>query len=418
MTLEQYGLYQYACDVSYASGKFYLSGPKAAMEFAKTGKNTIYRVGQQLVNAGWFKVLTPRYRDGVTGMWRPMVIKPLTHKEWKQCHPDAVCPAPPERQSVTEVGQSMTDSGHGTMTENVTGTMTDFESSMTVLEGIHDRNREQVLEVSREVSESVGAEQDSRAQMISFQMAEKECGRDQKNQDQNPIPRRLIKEPEASACRPRTPEKLATLPGSPDRLSRLATCLYDIGRGAGAKQAFSGANLTKLGVMLHESSEDEIVEAWREHLEGCTDPFLLKQAVNSFSQGSGRTIIDSQRQRAREELERDQEERAKRESRLQSSIGRQAEREMFRQEDCVREEYNTWLDHHDEDENFTPSNQEAFERYQARDEYKSAREAGISFADQWPFERRVKELERAAIKGLMADPTIIAAAGAEFAKAA
>lgn len=47
-------------------------------------------------------------------------------------------------------------------------------------------------------------------------------------------------------------------------------------------------------------------------------------------------------------------------------IGRYAEQEMMRQEDCVREQYNIWLDHHDEDEDFTPSDESAFQRYQAR----------------------------------------------------
>src|SRR5690242_5456700 len=121
LTLAEYGLYQYASEVSYKSGKFYCSGPKAAMEVADTGKNAIYRVAKRLVKAGWFEVLTRSHRRPTTGTYLPLVVRPILHDEWKRKHPEAIChPVEP-----------MTETGNGTMTESGKGTMTDFESSMT-----------------------------------------------------------------------------------------------------------------------------------------------------------------------------------------------------------------------------------------------------------------------------------------------
>ena len=77
MTMEEYGLWQYACEVSHKSGKFYLSGPKVAIEYRDTDKSTVYRVGKKLIAAGWFRLIEPRRRDPKTGLWKPPVVKPL-----------------------------------------------------------------------------------------------------------------------------------------------------------------------------------------------------------------------------------------------------------------------------------------------------------------------------------------------------
>jgi hypothetical protein len=246
----------------------------------------------------------------------------------------------------------------------------------------------------------------------SFQAEEKsEGGKD--NREDSSFSFRQFEKSEASARLVRNGPVSPS--ADPDLVSRLATSLYDIGRHAGVKQAFAGANLTALGSLLREFSPEEITEAWREHLEGCTDDFLLKQAVYKFCQGAGRTIALSQRQRANEEREREQEEaRANRERRLRSLIGQHAQREMLKQEHCVREEYSSWLDAHDENKDFAPGDEAAFDRYKARDDKESARQNGVSLADRYPLDRRLSDLERSAVAELMADPRIIAAAKAEL----
>jgi|SRR5579862_2394175 len=94
MTLQEYGLWTYAREVSYKSGEFYLSGPKAASAFSDTGKNVIYRVGKRLIAKGWFKLLRPRHRSKITGMMTPNVVSALTSEQWHAEYGTGECPCP------------------------------------------------------------------------------------------------------------------------------------------------------------------------------------------------------------------------------------------------------------------------------------------------------------------------------------
>lgn len=145
LTLEEYGLWQYAREVSYASGKFFLSGPKVATEYRATTKNTVYRVGKLLIAAGWFQVIEKRRKDLKRGLWKPPVIRALSHDDWVKLNGRSQC----QVQPMADVGDvSMPDSGHGAMTNSKSSMPVNGHGSMPVLSAIHDRNREQDLEVS------------------------------------------------------------------------------------------------------------------------------------------------------------------------------------------------------------------------------------------------------------------------------
>ena len=82
MTLEEYGLWNYARSVSAESGRFYLSGRGTASCFYDTDKNAVYRVGESLLEKGWFKLLKDKSRHPRTGAWIPKIVYPLSHEEW------------------------------------------------------------------------------------------------------------------------------------------------------------------------------------------------------------------------------------------------------------------------------------------------------------------------------------------------
>lgn len=159
MTLEEHGLYTYAASVSYESRKFYLSGPKVALEYRDTGRNVIYRVGQLLIESGWFKVISPRFKDRVTGLWKPAVVRPLTHDEWVAKYGDATCRANlhanGEPQPCTKTGMDANPCTNSSM-HGFEQSMHDSESSMhdlaSSMHGIVNKSRSS-LEVSLEESE-------------------------------------------------------------------------------------------------------------------------------------------------------------------------------------------------------------------------------------------------------------------------
>ena len=90
MTIEEFGLYTHARELSYKSKKFYLNARRCAKRFATTGKNTVYRLVASLEAKGWFQLL----KEG-RGVATQYLV--LNHDEWAAVHPGE-CP---------ETGQSM-----------------------------------------------------------------------------------------------------------------------------------------------------------------------------------------------------------------------------------------------------------------------------------------------------------------------
>jgi hypothetical protein len=81
MTIDEYGLWTHAREVSHESKVFYFDGRKIAARFAGTGKDRPYRIGKRLVRKGWFSVLrTPKRLKN--GMFAPGEYYPLSHDEW------------------------------------------------------------------------------------------------------------------------------------------------------------------------------------------------------------------------------------------------------------------------------------------------------------------------------------------------
>jgi hypothetical protein len=88
MTIEQYGLYTHARELSHETGKFYFSGRAVALHFRETRKATAYRVAEALVESGWFQVVQ-KSRPGRAAEYRP-----FSHEEWAAAHPNKcdLCP--------------------------------------------------------------------------------------------------------------------------------------------------------------------------------------------------------------------------------------------------------------------------------------------------------------------------------------
>jgi hypothetical protein len=128
MTLEEHGLYTYAVAVSYETGKFYLSGPKVAKEYRDTGRNVIYRVGQLLIELGWFEVISPRFKDRVTGLWRPSIVRPRSHAEWTANYGESDCR--PSRIPDPAVSDPCTKTGMEGKEPCTNSSMHGFEPSM------------------------------------------------------------------------------------------------------------------------------------------------------------------------------------------------------------------------------------------------------------------------------------------------
>ena len=81
MTIDEYGLWTHAREVSHDSGVFYFDGRKIAARFFGTGKDRPYRIGKRLVRKGWFAVIrAPKRRKN--GMYAPGEYYPLSHGEW------------------------------------------------------------------------------------------------------------------------------------------------------------------------------------------------------------------------------------------------------------------------------------------------------------------------------------------------
>ena len=87
MTLEEYGLWQYARTVAYQSGVFYMDARGIAKRFSETGKDAIYRVARRLEVKGWFRRFKSSRRHKKTGTWAASQYQPLSHDQWVADHP-------------------------------------------------------------------------------------------------------------------------------------------------------------------------------------------------------------------------------------------------------------------------------------------------------------------------------------------
>jgi hypothetical protein len=85
LTPEEYGLWTHARQLSHESAIFYFDGRKIANRFAKTGKNTIYRIGNNLIRKGWF-VIVRKSKRLKNGMFSPGQYRPASHEEWAAKH--------------------------------------------------------------------------------------------------------------------------------------------------------------------------------------------------------------------------------------------------------------------------------------------------------------------------------------------
>jgi hypothetical protein len=88
LTVEEYGLWTHARQLAHESGIFYFDGRKIAQRFGETGKNTIYRIGKNLIRKGWLVILRKPKRLK-NGMFSPGQYRPVSHEEWAAKHPGA-----------------------------------------------------------------------------------------------------------------------------------------------------------------------------------------------------------------------------------------------------------------------------------------------------------------------------------------
>ena len=122
MTLEEYGLWTDARDVSHGSGVFYFSGRAVAKHFRATRKHAIYRVSKSLLDSGWFEEIKESERDRMTGIYRAAEYRPLSHEEWAGKHPGQCLTCPEPRTGANpETGLASPESWTGTCPENQTG---------------------------------------------------------------------------------------------------------------------------------------------------------------------------------------------------------------------------------------------------------------------------------------------------------
>jgi hypothetical protein len=88
LKVEEYGLWAHARQLAHDSGIFYFDGRKIAERFGETGKNTIYRIGKNLIRKGWLVVVRKPKRLK-NGMFSPGQYRPVSHEEWAARHPGA-----------------------------------------------------------------------------------------------------------------------------------------------------------------------------------------------------------------------------------------------------------------------------------------------------------------------------------------
>ena len=90
MTLQQYGLWSHVRELQSSLAKkhpnqkfIYFDGDTIASSFKDTGRHSIYRACNVLLEGGWFQLVEPQQR-GSRGIYKPRKIVALTHKEWSE----------------------------------------------------------------------------------------------------------------------------------------------------------------------------------------------------------------------------------------------------------------------------------------------------------------------------------------------
>ncbi len=296
------------------------------------------------------------------------------------------------------------------MTESGNGTMTDFDA-------IHDRIREQVFEVSSELRERDGTEEPLAPNNNSQAVQEQEEDQDPKTRTDTFSDR--LKESNIPTTGP------ARSKADPEEQStQLAAHLYEIGRTYGVKQSFGGVNLDRLRRLRAKYEPEEIIAAWIEHLEGCSDEFDLRQAVNRFCRGGCETIIEARRQRAEREREaaeaeekrKQAQEAAECQRRLHIELTNRISKVVRGQEDLAGREYLAWTENHERSEHFVPTDKDAFERYLAESEYQQAWDNRVPASERQELGKRISRL-RGVAEARLSAPELIAAAEADLAQA-
>jgi hypothetical protein len=115
LKVEEYGLWAHARQLAHDSGIFYFDGRKIAERFGETGKNTIYRIGKNLVRKGWLVVVRKPKRLK-NGMFSPAQYRPVSHEEWAARHPGAcleIQAAPDITSPGIRTGEDDTSPGNG-----------------------------------------------------------------------------------------------------------------------------------------------------------------------------------------------------------------------------------------------------------------------------------------------------------------
>jgi hypothetical protein len=129
LTVEEYGLWTHARQLAHESGILYFDGRKIAKRFIETGKNTIYRIGHNLIRKGWLVIVREPKRLK-NGMFSPGQYRPVSHDEWVAKHPGA-CPGigTGEDDTSPEIGNDLSrnqerpvlESGHNIKGLNLKG---------------------------------------------------------------------------------------------------------------------------------------------------------------------------------------------------------------------------------------------------------------------------------------------------------
>src|SRR5208283_182398 len=131
--------YSYALRVSRGSrgsGVFYSDDRRDAEEFGEHGvsKNTICESRGRLEDHGWFVRIGKgrrRKRNSLTGSWKPLLYRVLTHAEWTAKHPGK-CRFPnptPVAESSSDEESPVPNSGTGPVPNSGTGETAPFPNS-------------------------------------------------------------------------------------------------------------------------------------------------------------------------------------------------------------------------------------------------------------------------------------------------
>ena len=131
LTMEEYALWDVLRSLSHSTGTVYFDGETVATYFARTGKNTIYRIVKSLVKKGWLFVQT-KGRNTRNGLYMATQYQVLSHEEWAEANPGECI--------VTEPRDSIPESGNGSVPEP------EIDDEPVPEPGtVHSQNREQPI---------------------------------------------------------------------------------------------------------------------------------------------------------------------------------------------------------------------------------------------------------------------------------